>query len=151
MIEPGRYVVGNAGITLYTVGAIKEIPDVRTYVSVDGGMADNIRTALYDADYDGIVANKAGETKTKKVRIAGKCCESADVIVKDINVTANIMPGDIFAVYTTGAYCYTMSSNYNQLPKPAVVFAHEGQSKTVIRRQTFDDLIAYDVVEEYHD
>ena len=151
MIEPGRYVVGNAGITLYTVGVIKEIPDVRTYVSVDGGMADNIRTALYDADYDGIVANKAGETKTKKVRVAGKCCESADVIVKDINVTANIMPGDIFAVYTTGAYCYTMSSNYNQLPKPAVVFAHEGKSKTVIRRQTFDDLIAYDVVEDYHD
>ncbi|BBH28053.1 diaminopimelate decarboxylase [Intestinibaculum porci] len=149
MIEPGRYVVGNAGITLYTVGAIKEIPDVRTYVSVDGGMADNIRTALYDADYDGIVANKAGETKTKNVRVAGKCCESGDIVVKDVNVTANIMPGDIFAVFTTGAYNYTMSSNYNQLPKPAVVFTYEGKTKCVIRRQTFDDLVAYDVTEDY--
>ncbi|HAD22834.1 MAG TPA: diaminopimelate decarboxylase, partial [Kandleria vitulina] len=84
LIEPGRYVVGNAGITLYTVGTIKEIPDVRTYVSIDGGMSDNIRTALYDAEYDGIVANKAGETKTKTVTIAGKCCESGDIIAKDL-------------------------------------------------------------------
>ncbi|HCY52787.1 MAG TPA: diaminopimelate decarboxylase, partial [Kandleria vitulina] len=143
LIEPGRYVVGNAGITLYTVGTIKEIPDVRTYVSIDGGMSDNIRTALYDAEYDGIVANKAGETKTKTVTIAGKCCESGDIIAKDLPVTANIEAGDIFAVFSTGAYNYTMSSNYNQLPKPAVVFTYEGKSKTVVRRQTFEDLIAY--------
>jgi diaminopimelate decarboxylase len=149
LIEPGRYVVGNAGITLYTVGTIKEIPDVRTYVSIDGGMSDNIRTALYDAEYDGIVANKAGETKTKTVTIAGKCCESGDIIAKDLPVTANIEAGDIFAVFSTGAYNYTMSSNYNQLPKPAVVFTYEGKSKTVIRRQTFEDLIAYDVEENY--
>lgn len=149
LIEPGRYVVGNAGITLYTVGTIKEIPDVRTYVSIDGGMSDNIRTALYDAEYDGIVANKAGETKTKTVTIAGKCCESGDIIAKDLLVTANIEAGDIFAVFSTGAYNYTMSSNYNQLPKPAVVFTYEGKSKTVVRRQTFEDLIAYDVEENY--
>ena len=149
LIEPGRYVVGNAGITLYTVGTIKEIPDVRTYVSIDGGMSDNIRTALYDAEYDGIVANKAGETKTKTVTIAGKCCESGDIIAKDLPVTANIEAGDIFAVFSTGAYNYTMSSKYNQLPKPAVVFTYEGKSKTVVRRQTFEDLIAYDVEENY--
>ena len=144
LVEPGRYVVGNAGITLYTVGTIKEIPDVRTYVSIDGGMTDNIRTPLYDAEYDGIVANKAGETKTKEVRVVGKICESADVIINNVNVTANIKPGDIFAVFSTGAYNYSMSSNYNQLPKPAVVFTHEGSSRQVIRRQTFEDLIMYD-------
>lgn len=148
LVEPGRYVVGNAGITLYTVGAMKEIPDVRTYVSIDGGMSDNIRTPLYGAEYDGIVANKANETKTKKVTIAGKCCESGDIIARDLFVTGNIMPGDIFAVFSTGAYNYTMSSNYNQLPKPAVVFTYQGKSKTVIRRQTFDDLVAYDVTDE---
>lgn len=147
LIEPGRFVVGNAGITLYTVGTIKEIPDVRTYISVDGGMSDNIRTALYDAEYEGIVANRASETKTKRVTIAGKCCESGDIVVKDVMVTANITPGDIFAVFSTGAYNYTMSSNYNQLPKPAIVFTYQGQSKLVVRRQTFDDLVAYDVVE----
>ena len=144
MIEPGRYVVGNAGITLYTVGCIKEIPDVRTYVSIDGGMSDNIRTPLYDAKYDGIVANKAGETKTKTVTVVGKICESADMITKDLPVTANIMPGDIFAVFSTGAYNYSMSSNYNQLPKPAVVFTYEGESRVVVRRQTFDDLVLFD-------
>lgn len=149
LIEPGRWVVGNAGITLYTVGAIKEIPDVRTYVSIDGGMADNIRTPLYDAKYDGVVANKAGETKTKVVTIAGKCCESGDLICKDLHVTGNIEAGDIFAVFSTGAYNYTMSSNYNQLPKPAVVFTYKGKSKVVIRRQTFDDLVEYDEDQAY--
>lgn len=145
LIEPGRYVVGNAGITLYTVGTIKEIPDVRTYVSIDGGMADNIRTALYQAEYDGLVANRAAETKTKRVTIAGKCCESGDIIAKDLEVTANITPGDIFAIFSTGAYNYSMSSNYNQLPKPAVVFTREGNSRVVVRRQTFDDLVMFDV------
>jgi len=147
LVEPGRYVVGNAGITLYTVGAIKTIPDIRTYVSIDGGMSDNIRTPLYDAQYDGIVANRAGETKTMKITLAGKCCESGDIIAKDLDVTANIQPGDIFAVFSTGAYNYSMSSNYNQLPKPAVVFTYKGESRVVVRRQTFDDLVAYDVDE----
>ncbi|MDD8048021.1 MAG: diaminopimelate decarboxylase [Thomasclavelia sp.] len=145
LVEPGRYVVGNAGITLYTVGTIKEIPDVRTYVSIDGGMSDNIRTPLYDAEYDGIVANKAGETKTKDVRVVGKICESADVIINNIKVTGNIEPGDTFAVFSTGAYNYTMSSNYNQIPKPPVIFTYKGESREVIRRQTFDDLTMFDV------
>ena len=148
LIEPGRYVVGNAGMTLYTVGAIKEIPGIRTYVSVDGGMTDNIRTCLYDADYEGIIVNKANEPANKKVTIAGKNCESGDIVVKEVMI-ATPEPGDIFAQFSTGAYHYSMSSNYNQLPKPAVVFTYKGQSKCVIRRQTFDDLTLFDVVDEY--
>lgn len=148
LVEPGRYVVGNAGITLYTVGAVKDIPDVRTYMSVDGGMTDNIRTALYDAQYDGIIVNKAYERRDTKVTVAGKVCESADIVVKEIMLPYP-EPGDIFAQFSTGAYHYSMSSNYNQLPKPAVVFTYQGKSKLVIRRQTFDDLIAFDVQEDY--
>ncbi|MCD7839835.1 MAG: diaminopimelate decarboxylase [Erysipelotrichaceae bacterium] len=148
LVEPGRYVVGNAGITLYTVGTVKEIPEVRTYMSVDGGMSDNIRTALYDADYDGVIVNKAYERKDTKVTVVGKICESADVVVKEIMVP-HPEPGDIFAQFSTGAYHYTMSSNYNQLPKPAVVFTYKGKSKLVIRRQTFEDLTYFDVNEEY--
>ncbi len=145
MIEPGRYVVGNAGITLYTIGSIKEIPGMKTYVAVDGGMTDNIRTALYDAKYEGVIANKASEPQTKVVTIAGKCCESGDILVKDIKVPESLESGDIFACFSTGAYHYTMSSNYNQLPKPAVVFTYEGNSRLVVRRQTFDDLVYLDV------
>ena len=148
LVEPGRYVVGNAGITLYTVGSVKDIPDVRTYMSVDGGMTDNIRTALYDAQYDGIIVNKAYERRDTKVTVAGKICESADIVVKEIMLPYP-EPGDIFAQFSTGAYHYSMSSNYNQLPKPAVVFTYQGKSKLVIRRQTFDDLVAFDVQEDY--
>ncbi|MEG0593273.1 MAG: diaminopimelate decarboxylase, partial [Coprobacillus sp.] len=138
LIEPGRYVVGNAGVTLYTIGSIKEIPGVRTYVSIDGGMTDNIRSPLYDAEYDGLIVNKAEEPKDTKVTIAGKICESGDIMIKDIKI-ANPESGDIFAQFSTGAYHYSMSSNYNQLTKPAVVFTYQGKSKVVIRRQTFDD------------
>ena len=148
LIEPGRYVVGNAGITLYTIGSIKNIPDVRTYVSVDGGMSDNIRTALYDADYDGIIVNKAEQPKDTKVTVCGKICESGDIVVKEVMI-AKPESGDIFAQFSTGAYHYTMSSNYNQMTKPAVVFTYQGKSRLVIRRQTFDDLIYYDTNEEY--
>lgn len=148
LIEPGRYVVGNAGITLYTVGAIKTIPGVRTYVSVDGGMTDNIRTCLYDADYEGIIVNKSQEPADTKVTIAGKNCESGDIVVKEVMI-AKPEPGDIFAQFSTGAYHYSMSSNYNQLPKPPVVFTFQGKSKCVIRRQTFDDLVYFDVQEQY--
>lgn len=148
LVEPGRYVVGNAGITLYTVGAIKEIPEVRTYMSVDGGMTDNIRTALYDADYDGIIVNKASQPCDTKVTVSGKICESADIIVKEVYVPKP-ESGDIFAQFSTGAYHYSMSSNYNQIPKPAVVFTYQGKSKLVIRRQTFDDLTYFDIEEEY--
>ena len=148
LVEPGRYVVGNAGITLYTIGAIKEIPDVRTYVSIDGGMTDNIRTCLYDADYEGVIVNKAEQPKDTKVTVAGKICESGDIVVKEVMV-AKPEPGDIFAQFSTGAYHYSMASNYNQLPKPAVVFTYQGKSKLVIRRQTFDDLTYYDTNEDY--
>jgi diaminopimelate decarboxylase len=144
MIEPGRFVVGNAGVTLYTVGSIKDIPNIRKYVSVDGGMNENIRPALYQAKYDAIIVNKAEEEKDALVTIAGKNCESGDILIKDIKM-ANPQPKDILAIFSTGAYHYSMSSNYNQIPKPAVIFVKNGKSRTVIRRQTFDDLTIYDV------
>lgn len=144
MIEPGRYVVGNAGITLYTVGSIKDIPNIRKYISVDGGMNENIRPALYQAKYDAIIANKAEEEKDTLVTVAGKNCESGDILIKDI-MMANPQSKDLLAIFSTGAYHYSMSSNYNQIPKPAVVFVKDGESRIVIRRQTFDDLVNYDV------
>ena len=144
MIEPGRYVVGNAGITLYTVGSIKDIPNIRKYISVDGGMNENIRPALYQAKYDAIIVNKAEQLKDTLVTVAGKNCESGDILIKDI-MMADPQPKDILAIFSTGAYHYSMSSNYNQIPKPAVVFVKEGQSRVVIRRQTFDDLVYFDM------
>lgn len=144
LVEPGRYCVGNAGITLYTVGSYKNIPDIRDYISVDGGMTDNIRSSLYQAKYDAIIANKAGQKADHLVTVAGKNCESGDILIKDI-MLQDPQPGDILATFSTGAYHYSMSSNYNQLPKPAVVFTYQGQSRKVIRRQTFDDLVYFDV------
>lgn len=147
LIEPGRFVVGNAGITLYEIGAYKDIPGVRKYISVDGGMTDNIRTALYGAKYEAVVANKADLIPDTLVTVAGKNCESGDILIKDI-LLANPQPTDLLAVFSTGAYNYTMSSNYNQLPKPAVVFTYQGKDRLVVRAQTFEDLISYDVVED---
>lgn len=144
LVEPGRYCVGNAGITLYTVGSYKNIPDIRDYISVDGGMTDNIRSSLYQAKYDAIIANKAGQEPDRLVTVAGKNCESGDILIKDI-MLQDPQPGDILATFSTGAYHYSMSSNYNQLPKPAVVFTYQGKSRLVIRRQTFDDLVYFDV------
>ncbi|MDD2496366.1 MAG: diaminopimelate decarboxylase, partial [Tissierellia bacterium] len=140
VIEPGRSIVGEAGITLYTVGTIKNIPSIRKYVSVDGGMTDNIRPALYQAKYEGLVANKADMPKTDTVTICGKCCESGDILIKDIQV-APPERGDIFAIFSTGAYCYTMASNYNKIPLPAIVLVKEGQSKVMVKRQTYEDMI----------
>lgn len=144
LIEPGRYIVGNAGITLYTIGSIKDIPNVRKYISVDGGMTDNIRVALYDAKYDVMIANKANQTPNETVTIAGKNCESGDILVYDAKLPSP-KSGDILAMFSTGAYHYSMSSNYNQLLKPAVVFTYQGKDQLVIRRQTFEDLVLYDV------
>lgn len=144
LIEPGRFVVGNAGITLYEIGSSKDIPGIKKYISVDGGMTDNIRSALYQAKYDAIIANKAGIEPDQNVCIAGKNCESGDILIQNIALP-DPQPGDILAVFSTGAYHYSMSSNYNQLPKPAVVFTYQGKDRLVIRRQTFDDLIMYDV------
>jgi len=144
LIEPGRAIVGEAGITLYTIGSIKDIPGIRKYVSVDGGMGDNIRPALYGAKYNALLANKANHIPEEKVSIAGKCCESGDMLIWDIELP-RVTPGDILAVFSTGAYHYTMSSNYNMLPRPAVVFVKDGKAKLMVKRQTYEDLLRNEV------
>ncbi|SDJ66444.1 diaminopimelate decarboxylase [Sediminibacillus albus] len=143
-IEPGRAIVGNAAVTLYTTGAKKEIPGVRKYLSVDGGMTDNLRPALYQAKYDAVVANKANDPLTEMVSIAGKCCESGDMLIWDIEVP-EVEYGDILAVFSTGAYGYSMSNHYNRFPKAAVVFAEQGEDQLVIQRESYQDLIKNDL------
>ncbi|MEG0663751.1 MAG: diaminopimelate decarboxylase [Clostridia bacterium] len=144
IIEPGRSIAGPCGITLYKIGNIKKIKDVRTYVAVDGGMCDNPRYALYKSEYSITVANKAGLPKAEKVTIAGKCCESGDLIQENILIQAPC-EGDVLAVGATGAYNYSMASNYNRIPKPAVVFIKDGIAREVIKRESFDDLIKNDL------
>jgi diaminopimelate decarboxylase len=138
-IEPGRALVGEAGTTLYSIGARKDIPDVRTYVSVDGGMTDNIRPALYQAEYTALLANRAAEETEETVSIAGKCCESGDMLIWDLNLPA-VNQGDILAVFATGAYGYSMANNYNRILRPAVVFVEDGEHEIVIERETLTDL-----------
>jgi len=145
IIEPGRWIVSEAGITLYTLGAIKEIPNVRTYISVDGGLPDNPRPALYEAKYEAIVANKADKKPGKVVTIAGKCCESGDILIWDLEVP-QIESGDILAVFNTGAYNYSMSSNYNRLPRPAVVLINEGNAELIVERENYDHLLEREIV-----
>ena len=147
--EPGRFIVGPAGVTLYRVGTVKPVrlPDgtVRTYVSVDGGMSDNIRPALYDAEYEAELANRFGSERKIRARVVGVHCESGDIVVHDCKLPADVQRGDILAVPVTGAYGRTMASNYNQVPRPAVVaVSHEG-SHVMIRRETIDDLLGLDV------
>ncbi len=144
-IEPGRWLVGEAGITLYSLGTIKEIPQVRTYVSVDGGLPDNPRTALYNAKYEAYIASKLNYERDTMVTIAGKCCESGDVLIWDLMVPQNIERGDILAVMSTGAYNYSMSSNYNKIPRPAVVMLKAGKDRIVVNRENYEDLIAKEV------
>ena len=141
LIEPGRSIVGKAGITAYRVGTIKEIPGVRTYVSVDGGMSDNIRPVLYDALYEGMLANKAAESGDTRVTVAGKHCESGDILIKDV-VLARPEPGDILVMPATGAYCFAMASNYNGSPRPAVILVNEGHARVIIERESYEDLVA---------
>lgn len=143
VIEPGRIIVAEAGITLYTVGNIKNIEGVRKYVAVDGGMTDNIRPALYDAQYEAVLAARANDAPSETVSVAGKCCESGDVLIKNARLP-QAKPGEILAVFGTGAYCYAMASNYNRNLTPAVVFVKDGQSSVAVRRQTYDDLIRND-------
>lgn len=143
-IEPGRSLVGDAGTTLYTAGSTKEVPGVRTYVAVDGGMSDNIRPALYGAEYTAVTANRVNEPQDVQVTIAGKCCESGDKLIEKALI-ARPEEGDIIATFCTGAYSYSMSSNYNRLPRPAVVFAEEGHGQLVIRRETYEDITRLDV------
>lgn len=139
LVEPGRSLVANAGVTLYTVGILKTLPGIRKYVAVDGGMSDNIRTALYHADYEPVIANKADQPRTEIVTIAGKHCESGDAVVIDMPLQHPEL-GDIVCVLATGAYCYTMASNYNGQPRPAVVFVRDGHARVVTRRETYEDL-----------
>lgn len=143
-IEPGRSIVGNAGTTLYTVGGIKETVGGKTYVFVDGGMADNIRPALYQAKYEAAILGDMNAIPDKEVTLAGKFCESGDVLIDKVKL-ANPKVGDLVGITTTGAYCYSMSSNYNRFAKPAVVFVKDGKSKVVVKRETLDDLIRNDL------
>ncbi len=145
VMEPGRSIVGDAGITLYTVGNVKEIKNVRTYVSVDGGMGDNPRYALYESEYDAAIANRADAKEEEVVTICGKCCESGDIIIKDAKMP-KMKKGDILAVMSTGAYNYSMSSNYNRICRPAMVFVKDGNDKLVIKRETYEDLIKNDLM-----
>lgn len=143
-IEPGRSIVGNAGTTLYTIGAIKNIEGVRTYVSVDGGMTDNIRPALYGAKYEMAIANKIDKKANTRVAIAGKCCESGDIFIEDICIQEPKI-GDILAVFSTGAYGFSMSSNYNKNPKAPVVFVKDGVARIVSKRQSYEELLELEV------
>ena len=144
LVEPGRSLVGNAGITLYEVGTVKEIPGVRTYVAVDGGMSDNLRPMLYDARYDALVANRASDARDTQVTVAGMHCESSDIIVRDIEMAAPRV-GDVLATPATGAYGHAMANNYNGMPRPPVIFVKDGHARVVVRRETLDDLVARDV------
>lgn len=144
-IEPGRSIVANAGTTLYTIGAVKEIPSVRKYVSVDGGMTDNIRPALYNAEYECAIANRMEGEAQETVTIAGKCCESGDILLEHVKLP-EIKSGDILAIATTGAYGYSMSSNYNRIPKPAVVMVKDNQARLICKRETYEDILKNDVI-----
>jgi diaminopimelate decarboxylase len=146
-VEPGRSIVGDAGTTLYTVGSVKDIPGVRKYVAVNGGMTDNPRPALYDAVYEAVLANRANDAPEETVSVAGKCCESGDMLIWDLQLP-KVNPGDTLAVFCTGAYNYSMASNYNRLRRPAVVFAKDGAAELVVRRETYEDLVANDIVPE---
>lgn len=145
VVEPGRSIVGEAGVTLYTVGAIKEIPGIKKYVAVDGGMFDNPRYALYQAKYTAILANRAAEKPTEVVSVAGKCCESGDLVCADVSLP-KAESGDILAVLSTGAYNYSMASNYNRNFIPPVVLVKDGKAEYIVKPQTFEDLVRNDVI-----
>jgi diaminopimelate decarboxylase len=144
VVEPGREIVGRAGVAIYRVGAIKEIPGIRKYVAVDGGMADNIRPAIYGSKYEAVVANKADKKKLGKVNIVGKFCESGDVLIKDAMIP-KVVSGVIIAIPVSGAYCLSMASNYNASLKPAIVLVKDGRARLIRRRESYDDLMSRDV------
>jgi diaminopimelate decarboxylase len=144
-VEPGRAIVGPSTVTLYEVGTVKQLPGLRTYVSVDGGMSDNIRTALYDAHYTALLASRASEAAAGHVTICGKHCESGDIVVKDVALPSDLAPGDLIAVPASGAYHRSMANNYNHVPRPPVVAVRDGQARVIVRRETEDDLLRLDV------
>lgn len=143
-IEPGRSVVGSAGITLYTVGGVKVIPNIRTYVSVDGGMTDNPRYILYQSQYEAVLANRAADPKDSVITLAGRCCESGDLVGEGMPIQSPKVD-DIIAVLATGAYNYSMASNYNRVPRPAAVMVRDGQAREIIRRESMEDLVRNDL------
>ena len=143
LVEPGRSLVGNAGITAYRVGTVKEIPGVRTYVAVDGGMSDNLRPMLYGARYEAVIADRAAETPETLATIAGMHCESGDVLVRDMEL-ATPRVGDVLVTPATGAYGYALANNYNGKPRPPVIFCRDGEARVVVRRETWDDLLSRD-------
>lgn len=144
VIEPGRWIIGEAGITLYTIGSIKEIPNVRTYVSINGGMTDNPRPSLYEAKYNALVANKIDKEPVQVATIAGKCCESGDILIWDLKLP-KVVPGDILAVLSTGAYNYSMASNYNKIPKPPVVMIKDGVDRLIVKRESYEDMLRNEI------
>lgn len=148
IIEPGRWLVGDAGITVYEVGSIKEIPGIRTYLAVDGGMTDNLRPALYQAEYEAVVANRANAKREDLVRVVGKCCESGDILINEINLQ-KATPGDYLAIFNTGAYGYSMANNYNRNTRPPVVLLTDTEDNIIIERESYEDLIKNDKVPNF--
>jgi diaminopimelate decarboxylase len=144
-VEPGRAIVGPGTVTLYQVGTVKDVDGLRTYVSVDGGMSDNIRTALYDAEYTCVLASRVSSTPPVLCRLVGRHCESGDIVVRDTYLPADVTPGDLIAVAATGAYCRSMASNYNLVGRPGVVAVRDGEARVLLRRETTDDLLRLDV------
>ena len=146
-VEPGRSIVASAAITLYEVGTVKDIPNVRTYVSVDGGMSDNPRPVLYGSGYEAFVPSRCEADRTRAVRLVGKHCESGDVLISEAVLPADVRVGDVVATPVTGAYGHSMGSNYNKVPRPAVVFVRDGVARVVVRRETYEDLVRNDVTD----
>jgi diaminopimelate decarboxylase len=144
-VEPGRAIVGPAGVTVYEVGTLKEVDGLRTYVSVDGGMSDNIRTALYDATYTCVLASRDSGATPMLARVVGKHCEAGDIVVRDLWLPSDLAAGDLLAVAATGAYCRSMASNYNVVPRPPVIAVKGGASRVMVRRETMDDILATDL------
>jgi diaminopimelate decarboxylase len=144
LIEPGRSLVGNAGITAYTIGTVKEIPGVRTYIAVDGGMSDNMRPMLYGARYEALIAGRAADPGDTAATVAGMHCESGDILIRDARL-ASPRAGDVLVTPATGAYGYALASNYNGVPRPPVIFCRDGDARVVVRRETYEDLMGRDV------
>ncbi|BDU50182.1 diaminopimelate decarboxylase [Haliovirga abyssi] len=147
MVEPGRSIVGEAGTTVYQVGSITEVPGIRKYIAINGGMGDNIRPALYGSKYDAVIANRMNGKEEELVTVAGKCCETGDIILKDIKLNEP-KSGDVLAVFTTGAYNYTMASNYNRLPIPGVMLVNNGQKEWIVKPQSYEDILRNDIIPE---
>jgi diaminopimelate decarboxylase len=144
-VEPGRSIVATAGITVYEVGTVKVIDGIRTYVSVDGGMSDNPRPMMYGSAYEAFDPARTSADRTEHVRIVGKHCESGDIVINDALVAPNVQPGDLLVTPVTGAYGHSMASNYNKVPRPSVVFVANGEAREVVRRETYEDLVRFDI------